>query len=90
MDKGLRNLQTMADKLASNVADAVNGLDNARSSIKQHIPDEYSKEYNNLMNISNKTKKSFDGKIDANDLLKELKEQERKINDKVKKDKDGS
>ena len=84
MDKGLSNLMNMANKLADNVAESVNGLNNARNSIKQHIPDEFSEEYNNLMNISNKTKKTFDGRIDANELLKELKAEESRINKKVK------
>ena len=84
MDKGLNNLLNMANKLADNVAESIKGLNDSKNSIKKHIPDEYSEEYNNIMNISNKAKKSFDGTVDPNDLIKELKQEETRINKKIK------
>jgi len=84
MNKGLNNLLSMAGKLSDNVAEAVNTLNLTKNDIKKHIPDNFADDFNEVINISNQSKKAFGGTVDPNDLLKNLKKAEAKINKKVK------
>ena len=84
--KNLKALVDMANKQASNVADSIKNLNQIKNSIKSDIPDKYADEFNELINISNKAKKGFDGSVDVNSLKDEIKIQENKINEKLKED----